>query len=242
MHTKTLFTALFVSVLLSSSAWADDGMSQMPEMSHGGDVYHMIRLETDYGVSQNGGVASWDLDGWIGTDDNKLWLKSEGEHLNGKIESAEFWALYSRNISTFWDAQLGIRYDNKPSSTTYAVMGMNGLAPYYFETEAHAFLSNDGDVTARLRSENDFLLTQKLIFKPYAEVNVLAQNIPKLDLGAGVTDGQIGLQTRYELTRKLAPYIDVHYGRKFGKTASLAKDNGEDSDEMIAALGLRFMF
>lgn len=242
MHTKTFYTTLLAGLLLVSSAQAEDGMAQMSGMSHGGDIYHMFRLETDLGASKNGAVASWDLDGWVGTDDNKLWLKSEGEHLDGKLETAEFWVLYSRNIATFWDAQFGLRYDNKPSSTTYAVIGFNGLAPYYFETEAHAFLSDEGDVTARIRNENDFLLTQKLILQPYVEFNLSAQNIPKLDLGAGLTDGQVGLQTRYEFSRKFAPYLDVHYGRKFGKTASIAENNNEDSDELVGAIGLRFMF
>lgn len=242
MVTKTFYMTLLTGLLLMSSAQAEDGMANMPEMSHGGDIYHMFRWEADIGASKNDTVSSWDLDGWIGTDDNKLWLKSEGEHLAGKLETAEFWALYSRNVSTFWDAQIGLRYDNKPSSTTYTVIGFNGLAPYYFETEAHAFISDDGDVTARIRNENDFLITQKLILQPYAEFNLSAQNVPKLDLGAGLTDAQVGLQTRYEFSRKFAPYLDVHYGRKFGKTASIADNNNEDSDELVGAIGLRFMF
>jgi len=62
------------------------------------------------------------------------------------------------------------------------------------------------------------------------------------DLGAGITDGKIGLQTRYEFTRKLAPYVDVHYGTKFGETASIAHRSGEDKDELVGAVGLRLMF
>jgi len=210
--------------------------------SHGSSVFHMFRLETDYGGSKDGAVASWDLDGWMGGDDNKLWLKSEGERKDGSLESAEFWALYSRNIDTFWDFQAGLRHDAQPVSTTYAVLGFNGLAPYYFETEAHVFISDEGDVTARLREENDFLITQKLIIQPYIEANVSAQDVPEQDIGAGIVDGQIGLQTRYEFTRKCAPYVDVHYGRKFGETSSIATANGEDNDELVGAIGLRLMF
>src|SRR5690606_23382107 len=148
------------------------------------------------------------------TDEYKLWIKSEGERNDGKMESAEFWAMYSRNISTCWDAQAGIGYDNKPKSTTYLTMGFDGLAPYWFETEAHLFVGQHGDVTARLHGENDFLITQKLILQPYAEINLAAQDIHEQDIGAGITDGQIGLQTRYEFTKKFAPYVDVHYGHK----------------------------
>ncbi len=224
--------------LISESAFAGDMMSD-----HDSAVFHMFRVESDIGGTSDGTpVQSWDVKGWIGTDDNKLWLKTEGEGKDGKLESAEFWALYSRNISTFWDAQGGIRYDSKPESTSYLTLGFNGLAPYFFETEAHIFVSQHGDVTARLREENDFLVTQQLILQPYAEINLSARKVSKHDIGAGITDGKVGLQTRYEFTRKFAPYVDVHYGTKFGGTASISKKNSEDRDELVGAVGLRIMF
>lgn len=245
MRINPLIAATALALLFSAPAWAEENMSKVAHdmaAEHGGGTFHMFRLETDYGASQDGAVAGWDLDGWIGTDENKLWLKSEGEHMDGTLESAEFWALYSRNVSTFWDAQAGIRYDVQPESTAYAVIGVNGLAPYFFETEAHLFISDEGDISARLRQENDFLLTQKLIVQPYAEVNLFAQDVPEQDVGAGISDAQIGLQTRYEFTRKFAPYVDIRYERKFGETSSIAKDKGEDNDALIGTIGLRLMF
>ena len=244
MHTKHLLMALCLTTALANPVLAADHTAHSDMAAeHGGGIFHMFRLETDVGSNTDGDtIASWDLDGWVGTDENKLWLKSEGERADSKLESAEFWALYSRNISTFWDVQAGIRYDAKPESTAYLTLGVNGLAPQWFETEAHLFISEHGDVTARLRQENDLLLTQKLILQPYLEVNLSAQDVHKQDIGAGVTDAQIGLQTRYEFTRKFAPYVDVHYGRKFGETASIAKSEGEDKDELTAAVGLRLMF
>ena len=242
MHIKALTAAIFVAASLSAPAWAEEKMSHDMAAEHGGGIFHMFRLETEYGGSNNGAVAHWDLDGWIGTDENKLWLKSEGEHSDGKIEEAELWALYSRNIGTFWDAQIGIRHDFKPYSTTYLALGFEGLAPYFIETEAHLFISDEGDVTARLRREHDLLFTQRLILQPYLEINLSAQDVEEQEIGAGLTDGKIGFQTRYELTRKFAPYVDVHYGRKFGETSSIAKSNGEDNDELVGSIGLRLMF
>ncbi|MBA4274392.1 MAG: copper resistance protein B [Alphaproteobacteria bacterium] len=244
MHIKHLLMALSLTTALAQPAFAVDHSAHADMAAeHGGGIFHMFRLETDVGSNTDGTpLQSWDLDGWIGTDENKLWIKSEGERADNKLESAEFWALYSRNISTFWDAQAGIRYDTKPESTAYLTLGLNGLAPYWFETEAHLFVSEHGDVTARLRQENDLLLTQKLILQPYVEVNLSAQDVHEQDIGAGVPDGKIGLQTRYEFTRKFAPYVDVHYGRKFGETSSIAKSHGEDNDELVGSIGLRLMF
>lgn len=242
MHTsKILAAAMLCGAAFVTPALAE-GMGHDMMKDHGGRIFHMFRLEADYGGTKDHTIFSWDLDGWVGTDENKLWLKSEGERADDKLEDAEFWALYSRNITTFWDAQLGVRYDSNPQSTAYAVLGFNGLAPQFFEAEAHLFISEKGRVSARLRGENDLLLTQKLILQPYAEINLYAQDVPEREIGAGLADGKIGLQTRYEFIRKFAPYLDFHYGRKFGATSSLAKSNGADNDEFVSAIGLRLMF
>lgn len=258
MHTKTILAALLL--LSSTPAFAQDPHAghtktanppaapsfAKPEAAavhaHESQLFHAFRLETDYGGGTDGPVASWDFDGWIGGDYNKLWLKSEGERSDGETEQAEFWALYSRNIATFWDLQAGIRHDMQPQSTNYFVFGIEGLAPYFIETEAHLFISDEGDFTARLRREHDLLITQRLILQPYGEINLSAQDVPEQEIGAGFTEGEIGLQTRYEFTRKFAPYVDFRYERKFGETSSIAKDEGEDNDDFIAAVGLRLMF
>lgn len=236
MRTKFLLTALFITALSGGASAEDMGHH------HVSPVFHAFRLETDYGGSKSGPVGNWDLDGWIGGDINKLWLKSEGEYVDGETESAEFWALYSRNIAIFWDFQAGLRHDTRPLSTSYAVIGFTGLAPYFFETEAHLFLSDDGDVSARLRGETDFLFTQNLILQPYAEANIFAQDVANQDVGAGLAGAHAGLQLRYEFTRKFAPYVDVHYGRKFGETSSIAERHGEDKDDAALTFGLRVMF
>ncbi len=244
MHIKHLLMVLSLTTVLAQPALAADH-SAHADMAHehGGGIFHMFRLEVDAGSNTDGtSLQGWDLDGWIGTDENKLWLKSEGEREDNKLKDTEFWALYSRNIDTFWDAQAGVRYDTKPESTTYLTLGINGLAPQWFETEAHLFVSEHGDVTASLHQENDFLLTQQLILQPYVEVNFSAQEVHEQDIGAGVTDGKIGLRTRYEFTRKFVPYVDVHYSRKFGETASIAKSEGEEKDELVGSVGLRLMF
>ena len=70
----------------------------------------------------------------------------------------------------------------------------------------------------------------------------LTQDVEEQDIGAGLSSGEIGLQTRYEITRKFAPYVDLKYERKFGETSSIAKREEGDNDNFIAAVGVRFMF
>ena len=120
-------------------------------------------------------------------------------------------------------------------------MGVDGLAPYYFETEAHIFISTCGTTGARIKVRNDLLLTQRLITQPYVEVNLFPQRDTQQEIGEGMA-GEIGLQTRYEITRQFAPYIDLRYEDKFGNTAQVARDAGEHRSSLVGAVGLRVMY
>ncbi len=210
---------------------------------HGGQIFHSFTLQAGAGVNSDGDAQqNWDFDGWIGTDDHKLWLKSEGERFKNALEKAEFSAYYSRNISTFWDAQIGLRYDTKPDSLGYLAFGFEGLAPYFFETSAHLFVSEEGDVSARLHLENELLFTQRLILQPFLEINLQAQDVPEAHLSAGLTDAELGLQLQYDVTRTFAPYAEVKYTRKFGDNATHAEHHGESRGETIGSLGIRVLF
>jgi len=216
----------------------------LPVVAAEGDtIYHALQLELDGGQSDHGdSIVAWDFDGWIGGDDHKLALKSEAEREAGVTAHTEFWAMYSRNIATFWDAQIGLRHDTQANTLTYLVFGIEGLARYFFETEVHLFISDAGDLSARIRQENDLLLTQRLIAQPYFEAELYARDVPELEVGAGLADAEIGLQTRYEFTRDWALYLDLRYERKFGETSSIARDNGEDNDAVIGVVGFKLLF
>lgn len=110
------------------------------QKEHGGAVFHAFELEAAGGRETGGhAVTEMDFHGWIGTDENKLVLKSEVEREEGTTESTELWALYSRNVDTFWDFQIGLRHDTEPRSFTYAAAGLSGLAPFFIETDIHFF-------------------------------------------------------------------------------------------------------
>jgi len=235
-----LFTA---QAAFAEQPAAADPMANM----HKATIYHHFVLETD--LSRRKGIDSgaWDLDGWIGGDLNKVWLKSEGEIADGRTEKAELWGLYSRNVAAHWDVQAGLRYDPRPDvpnarAHTYLTAGLTGLAPYWFETEAHLFVRDDGAVSARLRQENEWLITQRLIVKPRLEVNLNTRKDPMAGLGTGVTDASLGFQTRYEFSREFAPYVDLTYRQMYGATADYARTRGEKTNETRLSAGIRWVF
>jgi FtsP/CotA-like multicopper oxidase with cupredoxin domain len=211
---------------------------------HGpGFIPHAFTLETDGGWNNRSATtATWDFDGWVGGDSNKLWLKSEGEVNDETTEQAELWGMWSRNIDTFWDVQLGLRQDFQPHSNRYLVAGLNGLAPYFIETEAHGFVKDDGGVSARLRAKYEALLTNRLVLRPQIEADLNASEDQEEKLGTGLTDAALELQLRYEIERSFAPYMALRYQQKFDTTADFAHEDAEPTTATSLNLGIRFLF
>jgi len=202
----------------------------------------MERLEARLGDGED----AYLLDGqaWYGGDIDKLWLKVEGEGaFEGGLEGAELQALWSHAIGPWFDLQTGVRYDIAPGEDRgHLVVGVQGLAPYWIELDAAAFLSDEGDLTATLEAEHDMRITQRLILQPRAELSFAAQDIPEHRIGAGVTAIEAGLRLRYEVVPQFAPYLGVEYAAELGETADRARAAGEDPNRFSFLVGIRAWF
>jgi len=200
------------------------------------------RLEAQTGKGPDSWL--WEADLSYGGDRDKLWLKSEGHAAFGQPVSAEVQALWSRAIGPWFDLQAGVRQDLRPAGPdrTHAVLGVQGLAPYFFEVDGAMFLSTKGELTGRIEAEYDQRITQRLILQPRVEANFSAQAIPELGLGAGVTSLQAGARLRYEIRREFAPYIGVEWQRDLGRTARLTRAAGDDASRVLLVAGIRAWF
>ncbi|MGX1588342.1 copper resistance protein B [Brevundimonas diminuta] len=200
-------------------------------------------IEASFGDSADG--YSWGAQGWTGGDINRFWWKTEGEgEIDGKLHEAEVQALYSRAIAPFWDVQAGVRQDFRPDGddTTHLTVGVQGVAPYWFEMSAAAFLSTEGDLTARAEAEYDQRITQKWILQPAIEVALSASDIPELEIGSGLTSVTAGLRLRYEIRKEFAPYVGVEWTRSLGDTADYAKARGQDPEDTRFVVGIKAWF
>ena len=200
-------------------------------------------LEASFGDGEEG--YSWNAQGWTGGDINRFWWKTEGEgDFGGQLHEAEVQALYSRAVAPFWDVQAGVRQDFRPDGddTTHLTFGVQGVAPYWFEMSAAAFLSTDGDLTARAEAEYDQRLTQKWILQPAIEAAFSASDIPELEMGSGLTSVTAGLRLRYEIRKEFAPYVGVEWSRSFGDTADYARARGDDVEATRFVVGIKAWF
>ena len=185
----------------------------------------------------------WSGEAWAGTDADRLWLKSEGRVSKGAVEDGQHELLYSRPVSTYFDLQGGIRYDiDSLPGRGWAALGVQGLAPYFFEVSATAYASDSGHYAARLEGSYDLLLTQRLILRPQAELNFYSKDDPSRGIGSGFSDLDAGLRLRYEFSRKFPPYIGVSWERKAGGTADFARQAGEDPEKVSFVTGIRLWF
>jgi copper resistance protein B len=216
------------------------GMDMLDDSRQG-----MLLLDQlEYVHSRDGGNAAV-IDGraWYGGDIDKLWLKFEGEHADGRLQDLRTEVLWDHAVSTYWDTQLGVRHDfGIGPGRTWAAFGVQGLAPYWFETEATFYVGQGGRTAARVQAECEVLLTQRLILQPRAEVNFYGKDDPARGIGSGLSDAEVGLRLRYEIRREFAPYVGVVWNQRFGKTADFARAQGEHADDLEFVAGLRVWF
>jgi copper resistance protein B len=215
------------------------------QQHHGGQNFNQVLLNlAEYQFRNGRDGYRWDGEAWFGGDINRLFVKSEGEGAFRKgIESAEVQALYSRAVGPYFNLQAGVRQDLGPSpKRTYATVGVEGLAPGFFELEGALFLSNKGDVLGRLEGYYDQRVTQRLILQPRAELNFAAQDVPENRIGSGLSNAELGLRLRYEIRREFAPYIGVSWDRRFGDTARYARAEGDKATSRSIVAGVRMWF
>lgn len=185
----------------------------------------------------------FDGDAWYGGDYNKLWLKAEGGRSGGDNSATRTEALWNHAITPYWNTQLGLRHDAwEGPGRNWAVFGIQGLAPYWFEVDAAFYAGENGRTAFRGEVDYDFLLTQRLILQPTAEVNIYGKDDEDRGIGSGLSELGLGLRLRYEIKRELAPYIGVAWHRKFGDTADFARAEGEETEEAQLLLGVRFWY
>ncbi len=204
-------------------------------------LLRMDRLEAVH--SDNNTAALYDLQAWFGRDYDRLVLKAEGGVDNGKLEEASTELLWGHAVATYWDAQIGLRYDSgEEPGRTWLALGMQGLAPYWFELDITGYVGEQGRTALSLEAEYDILFTQRLILQPRLEADAYGKEDAERGIGAGLSELSAGLRLRYEIRREFAPYVGVEWAEKFGGTADYARAAGLDSSEARAVAGVRFWF
>jgi copper resistance protein B len=218
-------------------------MAAMMQMDDRERTGTLLFDQLEWRNTAEGNAAVWDAEGWYGGDYNKVWVRSEGERVGGKTQGARADLLWDHTIARWWSLQAGGRQDfGGGPGRTWAALGLQGLAPYWFTTEATFYVGGQGRTALRLKSEYELLFTQRLILQPEAEANLYGKSDPARQLGSGLSDLEIGLRLRYEVRREFAPYIGVVWARQFGGTADRVRESGGNPSDVQFVVGVRAWF
>jgi len=218
-------------------------MASMMQMDDRALFAQVLVDQAEWRRSNAGNVAVWQAQGWYGGDYNKLWVKTEGEAGDRSPQDARVDVLWDRIIGRWWSLQTGARQDaGFGPPRTWAALGVQGIAPYWFDVEATFYVGEQGRTAARLKLEYDLRLTQRLILQPEAEANLYGKSDPGRALGSGLSDLDCGIRVRYEIRRELAPYIGLAWRGQFGGTADLARAAGRSTGAGELVAGVRAWF
>jgi copper resistance protein B len=186
----------------------------------------------------------YDVQAWYGTTYDRLVIKAEGDVADGTLEESSTELLWGHALNADFDTQFGVRLDqfNDGKDRQWLAFGVQGLAPYWFEVDVTAYVSDDGRTALSAEAEYELLLTQKLILQPGAELNLYGKDDAENGLGSGLSDLAVGLRLRYEFSRQFAPYIGVEWTDTYGDTADYRRAAGQDTSGTQFVAGLRFWF
>lgn len=199
--------------------------------------------QLEWQATADGGGISLDSRGWAGRDRDRLWFRVEADSDDGRVGEAQAHILYGRQFSRWWDVVAGVRQDVRPGpAQTFAAIGVQGLAPYWFGVEATAYVGASGRTHARFEVEYELLLTNRLVLQPLVEAEIVGKSDPERRVGAGLSTTSAGFRLRYEFRREVAPYLGVAWSNKWGRTADLATASGEDAGGARFVAGMRLWF
>ena len=213
---------------------------------HGGQIYQVTKFENQWTVDEDGnGALGSKVETLIGTDENRLFLKANLDKSESNDPKYDVSALYSRNVAPFWDIQAGVRYSedrNNNSNRVDGVVGILGLAPYFFETQAYLYGGENNFWGASFDVDRDLLLTQKLITQPYIEADIVLNDNSDFASKTGLSELKTGIKTRYEITKRIRPFVDVAYQYEKGLKETRFQQATDSEKGWLYGAGIEFVF
>lgn len=226
---------------LTEGPYAQSGPRQL-KLADEHAFWAVIGDRLEYDIENEATV--FDVQAWYGTTFNRLVIKTEGDFSSGSLEEMQSDVLYSQAFNGYFDGQLGIRLDLNEEGTDrqWLAVSVQGLAPYWFEVSASAYLGEDGRTALAMEAEYELLLTQRLVLQSRAELSAYGKEDLDNGVGSGLTSGEIGVRLRYEVSRQFAPYLGIQWQRSFADTADLIRSTGGSVADTEYVAGLRFWF
>lgn len=253
VQTESTVTTIDHSQTKSSSMNHSTHQGHDHRKEHGAQIYAVTTVDNKWQINDDGeGRFKSEFESKIGTDEHKVFIKMNVDKLESQDAEYDAKVLYSHMISDFWDAQIGGRYRNEviefesggddTEEKVDAVIGLHGLAPYFFETEAYLYVGEDSYTAFSLETERDLLITQQLIAQPYLDLEIIFNDNSKYAEKSGLNNITVGIETRYEVTKKIMPYLNIAYEYAKGDDETAWQKESDSEKGWLYGAGIRFKF
>ena len=214
---------------------------------HGGQIYQTTKFSNEWIVDKDGkGSLGSSFETLIGTDENRMFVEANMNKAESNDPKYDVSALYSRNVAAFWDVQAGVRYsedkNNRNSNRIDGVIGLLGLAPYFFETKAYLYGGENNFWGASFEFDRDLLLTQKLITQPYIAADIVFNDNSDFATKSGLSELKTGLKTRYEINKRIRPFVDVAYQYEKGQKLTTFQEATDSEKGWLYGAGIELVF
>ncbi|MHC3137186.1 copper resistance protein B [Acinetobacter nosocomialis] len=214
---------------------------------HGGQIYQTTKFSNEWIVDKDGkGSLGSSFETLIGTDENRMFVEANLNKAESNDPNYDVSALYSRNVAPFWDVQAGVRYsedkNNRNSNRIDGVIGLLGLAPYFFETKAYLYGGENNFWGASFEFDRDLLLTQKLITQPYIAADIVFNDNSDFATKSGLSELKTGLKTRYEINKRIRPFVDVAYQYEKGQKLTTFQEATNSEKGWLYGAGIELVF
>ena len=214
---------------------------------HGGQIYQTTKFSNEWIVDKDGkGSLGSSFETLIGTDENRMFVEANMNKAESNDPKYDVSALYSRNVAAFWDVQAGVRYsedkNNRNSNRIDGVIGLLGLAPYFFETKAYLYGGENNFWGASFEFDRDLLLTQKLITQPYIAADIVLNDNSDFAAKSGLSELKTGIKTRYEINKRIRPFVDVAYQYEKGQKLTTFQEATDSEKGWLYGAGIELVF
>ena len=214
---------------------------------HGGQIYQTTKFSNEWIVDKDGkGSLGSSFETLIGTDENRMFVEANLNKAESNDPNYDVSALYSRNVAPFWDVQVGVRYsedkNNRNSNRIDGVIGLLGLAPYFFETKAYLYGGENNFWGASFEFDRDLLLTQKLITQPYIAADIVLNDNSDFAAKSGLSELKTGIKTRYEINKRIRPFVDVAYQYEKGQKLTTFQEATDSEKGWLYGAGIELVF
>jgi FtsP/CotA-like multicopper oxidase with cupredoxin domain len=180
--------------------------------------------------------------GMFGGDNNKLQLYLEkAEIRQGIIDNANLDVFYWHAISQFWAVKGGLNYVYRPTAYFQPGIGIEGLAPYFIQTDIRAYYHN-GSSKLDLDLTRDTQIAHNFFVKTEVEGLFASKTVRHDVVGSGLNELQLTLRPYYQINPILAVYVQYQHTGNYGNTKQLFQENNLSTSDNTYSIGLSLLF